>query len=119
MFPKQFHSWVYFTALALVGVSLPFSVFVISVATITLMVNWLLEGGFQQKWDTISNKRSLWVLLAFYALHLLSLLAATVICSYYIFKLHINPANEENDYFPFVSHIRLSLMMVMGIFTIP
>lgn len=167
MFPKQFHSWVYFIALALVGVALPFSVFVISVATITLMVNWLLEGGFQQKWDIIRNRRSLWVLLIFYAVHLLwmintsdydwcmhdlkiklpmlviplvvatsevlsrpkfkailnlyllSLLAATVICTYYIFKLHINPANEESDYFPFVSHIRLSLMMVIGIFTIP
>lgn len=167
MFPKQFHSWVYFTAVALLAVSLPYSVFAISVTAITLMVNWLLEGDFQQKWDILRNKRSLWILLVFYAVHLLwmvntsdyewgmhdlkiklpmliiplvfatsnalslsrirailnlylaSIIVASIICAYSIFRYHVNPTLGEKEFFPYVSHIRLSLMMVMAVFITP
>lgn len=71
MFPEQFHKSVYFIGIILLAVSLPLSVFVLSTAEITLVVNWILEGQFKRKWALIQQRRSLWFIALFYLVHLL------------------------------------------------
>jgi len=167
MFPEQLHKSVYLGALILLVISLPFSVFTLSVALITLMVNWILEGKFKHKWEMAKERPSLWIMMMIYAVHLLwmantsdyswglhdlkiklplltiplvigtsetldiskikailhfyiaALFVATIICAYHIFRTHVTSINSGNDYFSYVSHIRLSLMVVMAIFIVP
>ncbi|HEY4789007.1 MAG TPA: O-antigen ligase family protein [Bacteroidales bacterium] len=71
MFSEQLHKSVYFGALILLAVSLPFSVFTLSVAQIVLLVNWILEGRFRQKWELIIKQPSLWMIGIFYLVHIL------------------------------------------------
>jgi len=71
MFSAQIHKSFYLGALILLVISLPFSIFTLSVAQITLMVNWILEGKFQQKWKLVKQRPSLWLISLFYLVHLI------------------------------------------------
>jgi hypothetical protein len=71
MFPEHVHKSFYFGALILLAVSLPLSVFILSAAEITLVVNWVLEGKLKQKWTIIKQRPSLWFIALFYLVHLL------------------------------------------------
>jgi len=164
MFSEQFHKSVFFWALVLLAISLPYSVFTLSVAQITLMVNWLLEGKFKQKYTLVRQHPSLWILTGFYFVHLLwmfntsdyswgihdlkiklpmlllplviatsdplnrrklmgllnlfviAMIIASFISAYHIAGLKGNLVAAQEDFFPYVSHIRLSLMIVLSIF---
>ena len=71
MFPEQVHKSFYFGALILLAISLPFSVFTLSMAQIILLVNWILEGKFNHKWKRIKQSPSIWAIGCFYPVHLL------------------------------------------------
>ncbi len=71
LFSAQFHNKIYIIALVLLVVSLPFSIFTLSVAQIILMANWILEGKFQQKLALVKGRPSLWTIALFYIVHLL------------------------------------------------
>jgi hypothetical protein len=166
MFSVQLHRSVYFGALVLLAISLPFSVFTLSVAQITLMVNWLLEGEFRQKWNKVKQHPSIRIIAVLYLVHLLwmanstdysygmfdlriklpmlvlplvigtsgllsnsrlrillnlfvaAIFMATLLCAYNITGYDTGFISTGNDFFPFVSHMRLSLMIVMSIFIV-
>ena len=71
VFSAHLHNRIYIIALVLLAVSLPFSIFTLSVAQIILMANWILEGKFQQKLELLKRRPSLWVIGLFYLVHLL------------------------------------------------
>jgi len=71
------HRNIYFFGLILLAASLPLSVFTTSVAEIILLVNWLVEGRFDIKWQVLRQRRSLWFIAALYMLHLAGFLYTT------------------------------------------
>ena len=71
---KQIHEQVYFYCLVFIGISLPISVFTTSLFQILLLLNWLAELNFREKWERFRTNRALWVLLAFYLVHAVGLL---------------------------------------------
>ncbi|MFW5781483.1 MAG: hypothetical protein ACOCXD_02830, partial [Bacteroidota bacterium] len=65
------HENIYIFSLALLVVSLPLSMFLLSVSQIALLVNWLLEGDFKRKWHVLKSRKSLPVFLSLYLIHLI------------------------------------------------
>jgi len=74
---RLFHEQVYFFALAFIAVSLPLSIYTTSVAQILLLVNWLVEGRFREKWERFRGNYALWIFLALYLMHAIGLLWST------------------------------------------
>ncbi len=68
------HFNVYNFGLILLIVSLPVSVFTMSVAQFILAINWIWEGGFRRKFHDIKIHKSLWLFLLIYIVHLLGLI---------------------------------------------
>lgn len=66
-----YSSHVYVGLLTLLIVSLPFSPFMVSLSQILLLINWLLEGNFHQKWFRLKHRRSIWIFVSFYLMHLI------------------------------------------------
>lgn len=72
---KQYqHEWIYFIGLALMAASLPLSKFTMSVSQFILVGNWLWEGNFRNKSQTLKSNKLIWVLLSVYLLHAIGLL---------------------------------------------
>jgi hypothetical protein len=67
---QKFHSTVYIIALVFIATSLPYSVFTLSVAQITLVVNWFVEANYVQKWKRLKQRPALWIISIFYFVHL-------------------------------------------------
>jgi hypothetical protein len=84
LFSPAIHRSVYYFALVLLVVSLPTSVFLLSVAQITLMINWILEGDFQRKWLVIKQRHAIAFISLFYLVHLLWMINT----SDWVFGLH-------------------------------
>lgn len=70
MFGKEIHSRIYFFSLACLAASLPLSIFSTSVFQILLVLNWILEGRFHEKWIIFSRRKSLWLILSVYLVFL-------------------------------------------------
>jgi O-antigen ligase len=71
---KKFHLAIYIGALVLTVVSLPYSIFILSIAQITLVINWFVEGDFVQKRERFKQHPALWIIFLFYLVHLLGML---------------------------------------------
>jgi len=71
---KQFHEQVYFYTLILIAISLPLSVFTTSMFQLTLVINWLLEARFSEKWEKAKSNRALQVLLCLFLINVVGLL---------------------------------------------
>jgi hypothetical protein len=71
--PENLHKNIYLAALILIAVSLPFSVFTLSIAQIILVVNWISEGKFEEKWLQLKQKPAVWIISLFYLVHLLGM----------------------------------------------
>lgn len=161
--------WTHVFCLCLIVIGMPFSKFLMSVGTISLIVNWFVEGGVKKKFISFfSNKIALMLTLA-YLLFVLGLLhsqnldyglkdlrikipllafpiilstthklkknhyflvvrlftLAVIASSLYGFLVYqgVLPAKKEilelRDISQFISHIRLSLMIVLSLFLIP
>jgi len=54
--------------------SLPLSIYTTSVAEILLLLNWIVEGKFLQKWEMIKRRKSVIFLISIYFLHILGLI---------------------------------------------
>lgn len=74
MFPKKIHTYIYITGLCILATGLPISPFLLSVALITLMVNWLLQANYREKWKLINTRKSVWVISVFYLVYLTGLI---------------------------------------------
>ncbi len=71
---KQIHEQVYFYTLVFIAVSLPLSIFTTSMFQIILLVNWIVEGDFREKWGRASRDRALQIFLLIYLLHVAGLI---------------------------------------------
>ena len=71
---KITHSDIYFFGLVLLAVSLPLSVFTMSISQFILAINWIWEMNFKQKFSTLINRRSLWVFLLLFLVHVAGLI---------------------------------------------
>ncbi len=65
------HRNIYFGGLALLGISLPLSMFGMSVALIALSVNWILEGHFHRKWVQLRARKGILFFMGVYLVHVL------------------------------------------------
>lgn len=68
------HRNAYLLGLAGFLFSLTVSEYAISVSQFFLAANWLLSRNFKEKWIRIKNSRVLWLVWAFYLLHVIGLL---------------------------------------------
>ena len=71
---KQIHEQVYYYTLMLIAVSLPLSIYTTSMFQIILGINWLAEGRFREKWERLKGNKALWIILAFYLVHVIGLM---------------------------------------------
>lgn len=71
---KLIHEQVYFYTLVLIAVSLPLSVFTTSMFQLLLVLNYLVEPGYREKWKKLVSSRALQVFLLIFALHVVGLL---------------------------------------------
>ena len=71
---KQIHEQVYFYGLILLAISLPLSIFAVSLSQIILLTNWLVEGRYREKWERFRKNPALWIFLSLYILHAIALL---------------------------------------------
>jgi len=71
---KQIHEQVYFFTLVLIAVSLPLSIFTTSMFQLFLLLNWLVELRYREKWQKVVSNRALQVFLLIFGLHLVGLL---------------------------------------------
>ena len=73
----QIHQRVYEYCLILIAVSLPLSIFTSSMFQLLLLLNWLVELRFREKWRKVRANRGLQLFLLIFALHALGLLWST------------------------------------------
>ena len=71
---KQIHEQVYFYTLILIAVSLPLSIFTTSMFQLVLLLNWLVELRYREKWQKVVSNRALQLFLLIFGLHLVGLL---------------------------------------------
>lgn len=71
---QQIHEQVYFYGLILLAISLPLSIFAVTMSQILLLTNWLVEGRFHEKWQRFRQNPAIGILLSLYILHALGLL---------------------------------------------
>lgn len=45
-----------------------------SIPEIILMANWLIEGGFKEKWKLLKSNKVFWAIISIYLLHIISIL---------------------------------------------
>jgi hypothetical protein len=68
---------IYLFGITALAVSLPLSIFTTSVAEIILVVNWLIERNFKEKWEILEKRKSLILILSIYILHVIWLINTT------------------------------------------
>ena len=66
---KIFHRYIYIFALIFLGVMLPWSKFIISVAQFILIGNWLLEGDFKRKLKVLKQRKSIIAFITIILVH--------------------------------------------------
>lgn len=71
---KQIHEQVYLYTLCLLSICLSVSIYFTSVAYFLLLINWILEGRFGEKWKLARTNRALQAFLLLFLIHLLGLL---------------------------------------------
>jgi hypothetical protein len=71
------HRNIYLLGLAALAGSLPLSIFTTSIAEIILVVNWLTERNFIEKWKIIKSRKSLLIIGSVYLVHLIGLINTT------------------------------------------
>ncbi len=162
LFSQKIHYGVYLFGMILIAISLPTSVYFISVGQFVLAVNWIIEGKYKEKTIRFWNQKAAVVFTLIFFLYLLGMLwstdmdagirelrkkipfltltfllvsaplgfnalksnmllllfGASVLVSTFIGWAMFDPEVNTNlrDLSPFISHIRLSLMIVFSIF---
>lgn len=67
------HRHIYIAALALLAVSLPFSLFLLSISQFALIINWFAEGSVKAKFRRFFSDRLSLALSLFFFIHLIGL----------------------------------------------
>lgn len=71
---REMHRRLYFFGLLVVVMSMPVSVFMMSLGQFIILGNWLLEGRFRIKWNRFISNRPALYFCSIYLLYLLALL---------------------------------------------
>lgn len=167
MFDKWFkvpvHLYLQIVALSIIALGLSTSNVFMSIGTIWLLVNWILEGDFIKKLNRLKEERISWVFIFLFLFGLLSLLWSeninygihdlrvklpliiiplvistskplkkthfyfivyifltalllTSLWNYFQFELHLNEVTDVRQMSRFISHIRFSILINLGIF---
>ena len=161
--------WTHVFCLSLIVIGMPFSKFLMSLGTISLIVNWFIEGGLKKKFISFFRNKTAVFLTGAYLIFMIGMLysnnveyglkdlrikipllafpvvlstahrlkkshyflivrlftLSVIASSVYGFLVYQNllPAKKEilelRDISQFISHIRLSLMIVLSLFLIP
>jgi len=56
---------IYYWLLVIIAVSMPFSPFLMSLGQILLLLNWIAEGNFDEKWRILKIRKVFGFLLLF------------------------------------------------------
>lgn len=77
MFSRQAHATVHFICLLLAAFLMPVSVWLLSVVSIVLSLNWLLEGRYRQRLSSLKTQPGIILLLLLFGMYLVWLLNTT------------------------------------------
>ena len=69
--PAPYREGFYVLSLLLIATGLPLSKFFLGLAGFVCGINWLWEGEFADKWNRLKSNRSLWLIFAFFLLHVI------------------------------------------------
>lgn len=165
MFTERIHRYIFVFSLILLAVSMPFSVFLMSVSQFLLATNWILELDFKAKWKRLIDNKPAQFLIGLFLLHLLwmlnssnmaygwhdirikvplfvlallvgttkpltfsefklvlnffiaAIVSSSVFSSLIYFGIIEREITDVRQISIFISHIRLSLLVNMGIFS--
>lgn len=67
------HRWIYLFALAVIAIGLPFSVFLISIGEVLLLLNFIVEGRWSERFDKLKREPSIWLFTSVYLLILVGM----------------------------------------------
>ncbi|MFK8037405.1 MAG: O-antigen ligase family protein [Crocinitomicaceae bacterium] len=162
-FKAPVHLYIRLIALSVLAIGVSTSNAFMSIATLLLFVNWLIEGQFAEKWERLLDEKIGWVFIFLFAFAALSLIWSeniaygihdlrvklpliviplvlstssaiekkhfyfilyiflatilfTSIWNYFQFQSHINEAVDLRQMSRFISHVRFSILVNMGIF---
>ena len=73
MFPQFVHRYVYLFGLVAMAFGIMMGAIPSSLPMFIIGINWLLEGRFVEKWNTIKSQPTLWIVLSPFLLHTLGL----------------------------------------------
>ncbi|HWY37129.1 MAG TPA: hypothetical protein VNY73_01125, partial [Bacteroidia bacterium] len=68
------HKNIFLFGLVLLATGIPVSRFLVSVAQIILLSNWLLERNFVEKWQLLKRSKAFWAFTGIYLFYLVALL---------------------------------------------
>jgi hypothetical protein len=71
---EKWHKIIYWWSSALVCIGMPLGEFFMSVGTITLLINWIIEGGFANKVQRLKQNKAALIIIGIVLLHALGLL---------------------------------------------
>ena len=74
IFGKKFHDYFHLFGISAFSIGLPSSKIILSIATILILLNLLLEADYGNYWRNIKTNRIFLILTAYFSLHLIGLL---------------------------------------------
>lgn len=74
VFPRQTHTIIQYLSFALIAIGMPTTKVLMSFGLVFAIANWILEGGFSDKWKIIRSNRLLQLLIVFYFLLIVGLI---------------------------------------------
>lgn len=74
VFGKNFHDYFHLFGISALAIGLPTSKVILSLATMLLLLNILLESNYRVYWQNIKSNRLFLILAAYWSLHLIGLL---------------------------------------------
>jgi len=74
IFGKNFHDYFHLFGICALAIGLPSSKVILSIASMLLLLNVLLEANFKTYWQNIKSNKLFLVLLCFWSLHIIGLL---------------------------------------------
>jgi hypothetical protein len=74
VFTITIHRYIYLFGLALLAFSLPLSPFGTSISQLIILINWILEGNFKEKWVVLKSRKSILLFSLIFIIHAIWLL---------------------------------------------
>lgn len=68
------HRWIYFIALGLISIGLPFSKAFISIGEIMLALNFLSEGRWNERFQKLKHTPTIWFFIGFFFIYVIGIL---------------------------------------------